>query len=315
MSCGNLNREAQKAIDTIREKCESIKPEIVVKCLTFNHGKYIRQTLEGFINQNTDFPFVVVVHDDASTDDTPQIIEEFRKKYPHIIFPIYEKINQYSKKDGSLSRIMNEAIDATGAPYIATCEGDDYWIDENKLQTQRDFLVNNPDYGLVATHCYQLMDGKLEDFALTDQEEISTLHLFEKNRIATLTTLYRHELLHDYRRLNVNSYKFPLGDYPLWLYISQKTKIKNLPVYTAVYRILPESASHSGDEMKNFLFKIAFSEIKILFASHYPEWRRKALRKRQKTILRYSWRLKKLHLLKHLFKFTYLNNGHSQENI
>ena len=121
---------------------EEISPILAIQCLTYNHGQYIQQCLEGFVMQKTDFPFIAIVHDDASTDNTPDIIRKYAEKYPHIIKPIYEKENQYSKRDGSIERIINKAI-PDSVKYIALCEGDDYWIDPLKLQIQIDFLESH----------------------------------------------------------------------------------------------------------------------------------------------------------------------------
>ena len=82
---------------------------VSIRCLAYNHEPYIRQCLEGFIMQKTNFRFEAVVHDDASTDGTVAIIREYAEKYPNIIKPIYETQNQYSKHDGSLGRIMSAA--------------------------------------------------------------------------------------------------------------------------------------------------------------------------------------------------------------
>ena len=81
---------------------------VTIKCITYNHVPYIRECLEGFIMQKTNFRFEAVVHDDASTDGTAAIICEYAKKYPDIIKPILETENQYSKHDGSLRRIMDK---------------------------------------------------------------------------------------------------------------------------------------------------------------------------------------------------------------
>lgn len=137
----------------MNNKIDSPKELIMVsiKCLVYNHEKFIRETLEGFIMQKTNFRFEAIVHDDASTDNTANIIREYAEKYPGIIKPIYEIENQYSKKDSSLSRIINEAC--TGK-YIAMCEGDDYWTDPYKLQKQVDFLESHPDY-VLCSHRYR----------------------------------------------------------------------------------------------------------------------------------------------------------------
>lgn len=117
------------------------KEEIMVSicCITYNHEKYIRQALDGFLMQKTNFKFEIVIHDDASTDSTQDIIREYEKKYPDIIKPIYQVENQHSKGEKASLISYSHAI----GKYIAVCEGDDYWIDENKLQEQVDYMENN----------------------------------------------------------------------------------------------------------------------------------------------------------------------------
>ena len=100
--------------------------------------------------QKTNFKFEAIIHDDASTDNSAIIIKEYASKYPDIIKPILETENQYSKHDGSLSRIMNAAV-ASNAKYIAYCEGDDFWTDPYKLQKQVDILEANPKVTMVYT--------------------------------------------------------------------------------------------------------------------------------------------------------------------
>lgn len=114
---------------------------VTIRCTVFNHERYLRECLEGFVMQKTNFRFEAIVHDDASTDGSAAIIKEYAEKYPAIIKPIYETENQYSKHDGSLGRIMREH---THGKYVAFCEGDDYWTDPLKLQKQVDALENNP---------------------------------------------------------------------------------------------------------------------------------------------------------------------------
>ena len=115
---------------------------VTIRCVTYNHEPYIRECLEGFVMQKTNFRFEAIVHDDASTDGTANIIREYAEKYPDIIKPIFETENQYSKRDGSLRRIMNSHMKGK---YIAMCEGDDCWIDPYKLQKQVDYLESHPE--------------------------------------------------------------------------------------------------------------------------------------------------------------------------
>lgn len=118
------------------------EPLVSVRVIAYNHGKYIRKCLDGVLMQIVNFPYEVIVHDDASPDDTADIIREYEAKYPQVIKAIYQTVNQHSQGI-SASKFVDEMI---RGKYIAQCEGDDYWSDENKLQTQIEFLENNPQY-------------------------------------------------------------------------------------------------------------------------------------------------------------------------
>lgn len=124
---------------------EQIKVSVI--CLAFNHANNIRKCLEGFVNQKTNFDYEVLVHDDASTDGTTEIIKEYEKNYPHIIKPIYQKENQYSQ---GVKITKKYILPKMKGEYVAWCEGDDYWSDSNKLQKQIDFLDQNSDYAICA---------------------------------------------------------------------------------------------------------------------------------------------------------------------
>ena len=119
-----------------------MKNNIVVSilCITFNHEKFIEDALRSFLNQKTDFQFEIIVHDDASTDSTVEIIKKYQLFYPNIIKPILEQENQYSKGINITRSILKYAQGI----YIATCEGDDFWTDEYKLQKQVDYMKKHP---------------------------------------------------------------------------------------------------------------------------------------------------------------------------
>lgn len=118
--------------------------EIMVSiiCIAYNHENYIRQALDGFVMQKTDFKFEVLINDDASTDDTAKIIKEYEEKYPDTFFPVYQEKNLYSQGIDPTRILMDKAR----GKYFAFCEGDDYWVDENKLQKQVDVLEEHPEY-------------------------------------------------------------------------------------------------------------------------------------------------------------------------
>lgn len=122
---------------------------VSILCLAYNHEKYIKFALESFINQKTNFKYEVIINDDCSTDNTRNIIEHYARKYPEIIKPIYQKENQYSKGKRLLIDIL---IPKASGKYFTICEGDDYWIDENKLQKQVDFLEKNQDFSLCVSN-------------------------------------------------------------------------------------------------------------------------------------------------------------------
>lgn len=118
---------------------------VSVICMAYNHEKYIRRCLDGFVNQKTNFKYEVLINDDASTDKTADIIREYEMKYPEIIKPIYQTENQYSQ---GVSIVKTQLIPRTQGIYIASCEGDDYWIDNYKLQKQFDFMESHPEYSM-----------------------------------------------------------------------------------------------------------------------------------------------------------------------
>ena len=186
------------------------QPLVAIKCLVYNHEPYLRDCLEGFVMQQTNFPFVAIVHDDASTDGSAAIIRKYEEKYPDIIKPIYEAENQYSKRDGSLGRIMNAAVDVTGAKYVAMCEGDDYWTDPLKLQKQVDFMEANPEYS-ITSHRYTIYNHEERVFTqdyladlFEDKKNVFGVAFERKNYLdypymQTMTVMYKNDCLnYDY---------------------------------------------------------------------------------------------------------------------
>lgn len=118
---------------------------VSIICLAYNHEKYIRETLDGFVSQKTNFPFEVIIHDDASRDHTADIIREYEEKYPNIIKPIYQSQNQYSQGTNIYKEYV---LPKMSGKYVAFCEGDDFWSDSNKLQKQVAVMEQNPDCSL-----------------------------------------------------------------------------------------------------------------------------------------------------------------------
>lgn len=113
---------------------------VSVICTAYNHEDYIEQALQGFVSQKTNFNYEVIIHDDASTDKTAAVIKKYAKQYPKIIIPIYQKENQHSKGVRITRTIL---LPRARGKYIALCEGDDYWIDPDKLQKQVEIMESN----------------------------------------------------------------------------------------------------------------------------------------------------------------------------
>lgn len=263
-----INDIAAKQIEKIRQDCEKIKPLVVIRSITYNHEPYIRDALNGFVIQKTSFPFVAIVHDDASTDGTAEIIREYAEKYPDIIKPIYESENQYSKHDSSLGSIMSEACEATRAKYIAMCEGDDYWIDPYKLQKQVDFLESHPDYGMCYTKVKRFVQKSNQFIDEWGGPNETMDKLLIENTIPTLTAVF-HKAIYDKYLTEIHPSKqgWLMGDYPIWLYVAQNSKIKFINETTGVYRICNESASHSNDLEKIIRFNNSYHDIRTWYNS------------------------------------------------
>lgn len=122
--------------------------EVTACLITFNHEKYVAKAIEGMLHQKTKFKYEILVHDDASTDETVNIIKDYCKKYPGKIRTIFQKKNQFSQ--GLDKIILYFMLPEIRGKYMAFCEGDDFWSDENKLQKQYEAMQNKPDYSVCA---------------------------------------------------------------------------------------------------------------------------------------------------------------------
>lgn len=127
-------------------------PLVSILCNTYNHKEFIEDALRGFLIQKTEFPFEIIIHDDASSDGTSGIIQEYANRYPALIKPVLQTVNQYSqgKKPTPI------AVQYASGQYVALCEGDDFWIEENKLQMQVDCMLENQDIDLCFHSAYKV---------------------------------------------------------------------------------------------------------------------------------------------------------------
>ena len=128
-------------------------PLVTVLVTTYNQEKYIAQALDSVLAQKTDFPFEIYVSEDCGTDGTRDILKEYARRYPQII-----RLNLREKNVG-ISRNWYEGLCAARGDYVCTLEGDDWWLDDHKLQKQVDFLRSHPDYAAVSHTILQTDDA------------------------------------------------------------------------------------------------------------------------------------------------------------
>lgn len=265
---------------------------VFTSCKTFNHQAYIIDAMNGFCMQETDFPFVCAIVDDASTDGEQNVIKTYfqthfdqsemdetddyvmtfgqHKTNKNCYFAIlYLKYNHFSikkSKDSYYSKWQNSS------KYMALCEGDDYWVDADKLQRQVDFLERNDDYGMCYTKVKQYVQKDKKFLKNTFGEHIDNFEdlLFRGNRIPTLTVCVRRVLLEKYmEEIAPATRGWLMGDYPMWLYYAHEAKVKFLDRVSGVYRILENSASHITDKKRQEAFIISYYSIKLYYKDKY----------------------------------------------
>lgn len=169
------------------------RPKLSIICITYNHEKYINKAIEGFLSQKYKYPIEIIISDDASTDGTGAIINTYHKKFPKIIRPYMHK------KNIGVGENLKFALSKARGEYIAMCEGDDYWIDNNKLQIQSDYLDNNKKH----TVCFHTTlatyeNGERENYNIPDFQGPFTLErLIGSNFMHTSSVVYRKMIYDD----------------------------------------------------------------------------------------------------------------------
>ena len=206
------------------------KPLVSFLCATYNQKDFIAQTIEGFLMQKVDFPIEIIIHDDASTDGTAEIIKSYEARHPDLIKGIYQTENQYSQKKS----VWNNFIyPLAKGKYYAECEGDDYWTDPSKIQRQVHFLRNNPEYILSTENANILFTdtGIIQPFSCAPEHDVSLEDLLIKRRFPTASVLYRSEIIEEFLKSN-----HPCFDTAMWAYLATKGKIHFNPIISSVYR-------------------------------------------------------------------------------
>lgn len=250
---------------------ESVSTIISICSAVYNQEEFVKQCLDGIVMQKSSYPFELLIHDDASSDGTADVIREYEKKYPDMVKPVYQTENQYSK---GIKISLTYNFPRARGKYIAFCEGDDYWTDPEKLQKQVDFLENNPGYGMCFTRARQYdqdNDEFLPEPFGAPVESFSDL-LNNGNRIPTLTVCMRKPILDQYLvEINPKDKNWLMGDYPIWLYTAKHSKIHFMDSDTGVYRVQNQSVSHFVEKEQRIKFIHSTFDIIFYFARKYKE--------------------------------------------
>ena len=242
---------------------------VSVLCTAYNHEQYIRQTLQSFVDQQTDFAFEVLVNDDKSTDGTAAIIREFEEKYPDIIRAFYQEENLYSQH---INVYVTDFYPKVRGKYIAYCEGDDYWTDMTKLQRQVDFLESHPEYsGCVHDTMRHYCLGDFPDKRLIGRDDdfdpaIEKVAKGTSYSWHTSSIMIRSELVTHLPEFYEIGWDYGFTDHPIGLWMMFNGPVHYLGRCMSVYRMdsSPSSWSTGVDGQYEKLRKYTQGESKIL---------------------------------------------------
>lgn len=223
-----INKTEQEIMSTWNSQNS---PSVSICCITYNHEKFISETIDGFLMQKTTFPFEIIIGEDDSTDNTLNIINKYRNRYPNLIQVITSDSNVGMQKN------FERTFKACQNRYIALCEGDDYWTDSYKLQKQITFLENNPEYS-ICCHMSENYDEKSQTVIshfpkIAHETELTIFDLFNANIAHTCTFVYRNKNV----KIPPFFEKLQLADWPLHIIHAAYGKIKLLSDNMARYRI------------------------------------------------------------------------------
>ena len=274
------------------------KFKVCVRCFTYNQSKYIEDAMNGFTMQQTNFPYVCCIVDDASLDGEQNLIKKYidlnfdfsiesvsykkETDYAHIIYAqhkinrfcffavVFLKNNHYTPLLKPLKYdYISEWRD--NCEYEAVCEGDDYWVDPKKLMMQVDFLDKNSDFGLVHTD-FELTNGTRNHYVEKNHDGVYFPYILDGSRgtisIQFLTVLYRMSVYNILPKYFLKE-GWVMGDAALWIEFAKYTKIHYIPTVTSKYRILDNSASHSQDIHKLIQFAECGRQIQLYYADKF----------------------------------------------
>lgn len=285
---------------------QKYKYMVATRCFTFNHAPYIEDAMNGFAIQKTTFPVVTLIVDDASTDGEQDIIrnylqehfvEPYREEeteYAHIVCAMHKtnancifvvfllKYNHHSIKKSKMD-YLSEWLD--NAKYHAFCEGDDYWIDNHKLQKQVDYLESHEDCILVHSN-FQALNNSTKEILYNASSRYKIVdgyvfnNLFDGCFVRYLTVCYRNLGLLSSIPIPTNAFA---GDLLLFYVLSKNGKFKFFNEEMGVYRVLPHSATHFKSEGERFTAYEKYKNLDFFIADYYN------ISKEKRSKLKVKW--------------------------
>lgn len=255
-------------------------PLVSVLMITYNHAEYLAEAIEGVVSQKCDFPFELIVGEDASSDATRQVAFDYQRRYPEIIRVVYSRENV-----GMNANALRIFARARGE-YVAYCEGDDFWSAQDKLARQVALIESDHAIGIVHTDWTRttLRKGRWQyDPERSEHSRVSPRYLsgylfrtwHYPKILRTCTLLLRRETMIDWYRSGLMDSKYLFGDSVLSAWITSLSKVAYVPAVTAVYRVSPNSALRSGAKSRVLFYKSALqfdTAARLFFAgsADYP---------------------------------------------
>lgn len=276
---------------------DELKYMVCTRCYTYNHAPYIEDTLRGFCMQETTFPVVYCIVDDASTDGEREVLKKWaqnhldssesneisrrtdygeliiakQKEKPNQLFVILLLNDNHKQVGRSKLQYLSEWMD--NSKYIALCEGDDYWILPNKLQMQIDYMELHPDYSLIYTDA-NVVDERGQKILSNKPHRYSgdclKAMILHENFLVTATVCYRMIFFKEWVEFKKQiPFKLMMGDKPLWLFLASKGLFQYIEIETTSYRLTSNSASHTKDIDKLMAFHDNSEQITLFYNDYF----------------------------------------------
>ena len=265
------------------------EPLVSICCIAFNHENFIRDAIEGILMQETSFPTEIIIHDDASTDNTAKIIKEYERKHPDLFVAIYQTENQYSQ---GIKPWSNFIFPRVRGKYIAICEGDDYWTDPLKIQKQVEFLEENEDYSLcvggfiIFDDISKQKETIIKDIKPNDAGRNGFSFSLSDKKLGwatkTLTALFRKSILD---QINFGQYMY-FRDIHLFYHLLKEHKGFYFTEVLGVYRVHPGGINSMKQGKINL--NAAYNCYKELYEKNKDDFLRERNLKATLALLNYN---------------------------